>query len=177
MEGSEEAGALCSGGAGGTGCGGAVLLWKVKGDKLVLYIRYEILENGNLKLAENVEKYSDLTKKEWQRLKHESDKLKYENLDERFAICRCDDMTALLFMQRDGTLKLVEKVEKCLELSDTHWWSVRVKCQGVCDFFPVRRAEDEGVLLLYLETLASQLHKKKLLVKSERTSYFVTLKD
>ena len=130
----------------------------------MLYIRYEILENGNLKLAENVEKYSDLTKKEWQ----VQTTLKHANLHKGFAICRCDDMTALVFMQRDGTLKLVEKIEKCLELSDTHWWSVRVKCQGVCDFFPVRRAEDEGVLLFYLETLASQLHKKKLLVKSER---------
>ena len=47
------------------GCGGAVLLWKVKGDKLVLYIRYEIVESGNLKLADDVEKYGDLTKKEW----------------------------------------------------------------------------------------------------------------
>ena len=96
----------------------------------MLYMKYEKLQNGNLRLAANVEIHEDLTKKEWQRLKHESDKLKHENLDGRFAICRCDDMTALLFMQRDGTLKLVEKIEKCLELSDTHWWSVRVKCQG-----------------------------------------------
>ena len=131
------------------------------------YIRYEIVENGNLKLADNVETYGDLTKKEW----HERITLKYANLHKRFAICHSENMTALLFMAPDGNLKLVEKVEKYLELSDTHFWHVRVKCQHESDYFHVMRSENEDAQILYLETLAYHLNEKKLLVKREQKSY------
>ena len=80
-------------------------------------------------------------------------------------------MTALLFMAPDGNLKLVEKVEKYLELSDTHFWHVRVKCQHESDYFHVMRSENEDAQILYLETLAYHLNEEKLLVKSEQTSY------
>lgn len=129
----------------------------------MLYIRYEILENGNLRLAENVETYGDLTKIEWQI----QTTLKHANLHKRFGIGRCDDMTALLFMCPDGTLRLVEKVEKCLELSDTHLWHIRIKCQGISNSFHISRTENEDAQRLYIETLAYHLDKENLLVKSE----------
>ena len=133
----------------------------------MLYMNYEMLQNSDLRLAANVAIHEDLTKKEWQ----VQTTLKYANLHKRFAICHSENMTALLFMAPDGNLKLVEKVEKCLELSDTHWWHVRVKCQHECDYFHVMHSENEDAQVLYLETLAYHLSKEKLLVNCERPSY------
>ena len=86
----------------------------------MMYMKYETLQNGDLSLAKNVEAHGDLTKKEWEMLKHESEKLRYEYLHERFGIYHSNDLTALLFRCSDGTLRLVESVEKCLGLSDPH---------------------------------------------------------
>lgn len=129
----------------------------------MLYIRYEIVENGNLNLADNVEKYGDLTKKDWKILP----RLKHVPVHKRFAIGCCDDTTALLFRCPDETLRLVENIEKCFEPSGTYWWRVRVKCQDLSDSFPVSHAADdkEYAICAYLETLACNLEKENLLVK------------
>ena len=127
----------------------------------MLYVAYEKLPNGDLKLAEDVETHGDLTTREW----HVLCALKYTLLHERIVIGCCDGITALLFKWLDGTKRLVENIEKCLELSDpTHWWHVQVKCQGICNPIHVSRADREDANLAYLDSLAYHLDRNNLLV-------------
>ena len=121
-----------------------------------------------LRLVEDFEKHGNLTEKKW-----EVRPLIPGNL-KRFRIGICDDICALLFTGRDGFPRLVEHVEKdldpmqCLSHSYEYMWKIKVKCHGADMPIDIPCA-NEMACFVYLEALASQLEKAKLLIYDLRS--------
>ena len=116
-----------------------------------------------LRLFEDVEKHGNLTGKQWRRRTLERVNLK------RFCIAYCDDTCALLYTCHDGIPRLVEHVEKDLDPVQLqrhayeHMWKVKVKCQNYD--MPINiPCANETSCFVYLEALATQLEREKLVI-------------
>ncbi len=117
-----------------------------------------------VRLGEDVDKLGNLTERKWKFIQW----LERVNLKE-FGIGYCDDVCALLFKCHDGIPRLVEHVEKDLDLGQLqrqdyeHMWKIKVKCQNYDIPIDIPCA-NETACFVYLETLAAQLESENLVI-------------